>query len=176
MQTWDELARMAGAALIVLVALVALRLITGRRELAQMSSFDLVLLAAFGVIVGVLLVFETPALGEGVLALAILLLALQLNARNPVRTPIRKWQANFEPTLLLYQGCMLPSGIEKGRTTEEEVSAAVQLTGYQDPEHVEAIVLEPDGAMSVIGPRGASVLGSPRVAHLADVKRWRRET
>lgn len=170
MQDWDYLIRMAIAGLVLIVALIALRLITGRRELANMTAFDLVLLAAIGVILGSVLLLRTPALGEGLLALAILVLALQQNARSPTREPIKRWEASFEPTLLLYQGRILPSGTERGRTTEEEVSAAVQLTGYRDTGEVEVIVLEPDGSMSVIGPRGAATLGSPKVISLNDVK------
>lgn len=170
-QDWDDFLQVAVAGLVMVVALIALRLITGQRELAQMTPFDLVALAAIGVILGAVLLLKTPALGEGLLALAILVLALQQNARSLHREPIKRWPAGTEPSLLVYKGRLLPSGLERGRSTEDEVFAAAQLSGYRDLHEVEAIVLEPDGSMSVIGRHGSATFGSPMLTSLSDGKK-----
>lgn len=171
MQDLQDAVVMFGGTFVAVVALIALRLILGRRELARMTSFDLVLLAAFGVVLGAVLVFKTPGMGEGVLALAVLALALQLNAQRPFPWPRPEGRAEQEPVLLFYNGRCLASGLARAQTTEEAIGILAQKSGYEELEDVYAVILETDGAMTVIGSRGTAVLAPPRVAHLIARKR-----
>jgi uncharacterized membrane protein YcaP (DUF421 family) len=56
-----------------------------------------------------------------------------------------------EPSLLLFRGQFLQGALRRTRLTEEEVRAAVRLQGLPAIEEVEAVVLETDGSLSVIG-------------------------
>jgi len=56
-----------------------------------------------------------------------------------------------EPSLPLFRGQFLQGALRRTRLTEEEVRAAVRSQGLPAIEDVEAIVLETDGSLSVIG-------------------------
>ena len=56
-----------------------------------------------------------------------------------------------EPTLLLRRGEFLPAALRAQRITRDDVLAAIRADGSGDLSQIEAVVLETDGSISVIG-------------------------
>ncbi|WP_375263816.1 YetF domain-containing protein [Palleronia sp.] len=55
------------------------------------------------------------------------------------------------PTLLFYRGDFERAEMRRERVTEDEITGAVRQSGFGSFQDVEAIILEADGNLAVIG-------------------------
>ncbi|MDG6110348.1 DUF421 domain-containing protein [Dactylosporangium aurantiacum] len=130
--------------------LVALVRGSGKRTLAKMNAFDLVVTVALGSTLATIVLSRDVSLAEGTAAL-VMLVGLQLVATwlavrfRPVRRLLKS-----EPTVLLRDGEMLHQVMRAQRVTEGEVAQAIRAQGIGDLAAVAAVVLETDGSFSVI--------------------------
>ena len=151
--SWSDLLRVAVTGTAAYVVLVLFVRISGKRTLAKMNAFDLVVTVALGSTLATILLSKDVALVEGLTALA-LLITLQFAV---AWTSIR-WQAFEEavkstPSTLLRDGVLLRDEMRRQRVSEEEVCAALRSTGLEDPNEAAAVVLESDGSFSIIPRR-----------------------
>lgn len=149
-------------------ALIALVRVAGKRTLAKMNAFDLIVTVALGSTLATILLSEDVALAEGVAAFG-LLIGLQFAITwLSVRTRVVPALVKSEPTLLVFRGAQLDEAIRAQRVSEEEVLQAVRNDGFASVSDVHAVVLETDGSFSVI--RRASTTGD---SALRNVSGWR---
>jgi uncharacterized membrane protein YcaP (DUF421 family) len=148
---WMDLVRVVAVGVPIYFVLVALLRVTGKRALAKMSAFDLVVTVALGSVLATTFLSDQVKLVEGLLALALLLGLQYLVAWAGLKWPKFRSLVVERPRLLLYQGRMLPDALRKERIAHEEVLAAVRSSGHMSLADVEAVVLETDGGFSVMG-------------------------
>ncbi|MFI7496039.1 YetF domain-containing protein [Kocuria sp. M4R2S49] len=60
-----------------------------------------------------------------------------------------------EPTLLLHRGEVLHDALRRERLTEKELDGVARKHGLGSLQEAEAVVLEADGTLSVVGPDSA---------------------
>jgi uncharacterized membrane protein YcaP (DUF421 family) len=84
--------------------LVAVLRISGKRTLAKMNAFDLVVTVALGSTLATILLSKDVALAEGVLALAVLVLLQFVVAWSAVRSRLVRRLAKSSPQIVLSQG------------------------------------------------------------------------
>lgn len=131
-------------------ALIALLRISGKRTLSQLNAFDFVVTVALGSTLATILLSSDVALVEGVTALA-LLIALQFavtwtSARSSwIREGVRS-----SPTMIAYQGELLPDALKRQRVTAQEVQQVLRQNGVTSLDSVGAVVLETDGSFAVL--------------------------
>lgn len=160
---WFALLRTGVVGVLAYLALVSFLRISGKRTLAKMNAFDLVVTVSLGSTLATILLSADVALAQGGLALA-LLIALQFAITwSSVRWDWFRRLITGEPSLLLFRGEFLGAALRRTRLTEDEVRAAVRAQGLRAVEDVEAVVLETDGSLSVIhrgsGGRRSSLSG-----------------
>lgn len=153
--------------------LICILRLSGKRTLAKMNAFDLVVTVALGSTLATILLSREVSLSEGVVALAVLvglqLVATWLAARSRLLEDLIK----SSPSMLLRDGQLLDAALRRQRVTENEVYQAVRSQGIGDLGDVAAVVLETDGSFSVIprqqaGSRSALANVAPgRVAERA---------
>lgn len=149
--TWFGLLRILVVGSLAYVALVGLLRITGKRTLAKMNAFDLVVTVALGSTLATVLLSKDVALVEGILAFA-LLAGLQFAvAWISVRSKRFRELIKSEPRLLVSKGEILEGAMRDERLAKDEILSAVRSSGYAGLEEIEAVVLETDGSFSVIG-------------------------
>lgn len=157
-----ELARVVVVGLAGYLFLVASVRLAGKRSLAKMNAFDLVVTVALGSAMATILLSAQVALAEGAAAVA-LLVGLQFTVTwLSVRSRSIRRLVKSQPTLLLCDGRMLHDRMRRQRVTDSEVRQALRAHGYGDLEQVAAVVLETDGSFSVV-PR--SQLGAATALH-----------
>lgn len=167
--TWGTLLRTAIVGVLAYAGLVLLLRVSGRRTLSKMNAFDLVVTVALGSTLATILLNQDVALAEGLLAFA-LLIGMQFAVTwSSVRAHWVKTVVTGEPALLYYRGAFLSDALRRARVTEDEVRAAVRSQGLASLDQVAAVVLETDGAFSVVH-RGAdanesSLEGVPAPGH-----------
>ena len=140
--------------LVYLVVLVGLRL-SGKREIGQMTVFDLVVLLLISNAVQNAMVGPDTSLSGGILAAAVLLMLNALIARLRLRSPLLRRWVEGTPTLLVLHGEVIPQHMRREGIDAESLLAALREHGVAEINDVEMAVLEIDGSISVV-PVGAS--------------------
>ncbi|MEU8230450.1 YetF domain-containing protein [Actinoplanes sp. NPDC048967] len=145
-----DLGRIGLIGVLTYVLLIAVLRVSGKRTLAKMNAFDLVVTVALGSTLATILLSTDVSFTEGAAAL-ILLIALQFAATwlsvrwSPLREALKS-----APTLLLRDGELLIDAMRRQRVTDNEIFQAVRSQGIGDLATVAAVVLETDGTFSVI--------------------------
>ncbi|WP_110241171.1 DUF421 domain-containing protein [Nocardioides gilvus] len=149
--TWADLGRILAVGSAAYVTLVVVLRFSGKRTLAKLNAFDLVVTVALGSTLATILLNRQIAWADGATALA-LLAALQLVvAFTGSRVPRLRTAVTAQPTWLLRDGVVDRSALRQQRLTMSELRQAVRSSGRGSLEDVAAVVLESDGTLSVIG-------------------------
>lgn len=154
--TWFGLLRVLVVGTLAYAALVLLLRVSGKRTLAKLNAFDLIVTVALGSTLATVLLSESVALIEGLAAFALLAGLQYLVAWLSVRSPRFGDLVKSEPTLLLHRGRLLDGARRAQRVTRAEVLAALRGSGAAEAAQVAAVVLETDGSLSVIQDAGRS--------------------
>jgi uncharacterized membrane protein YcaP (DUF421 family) len=147
---WYDLLRILVVGTCAYAGLVLLLRTTGKRTLAKMNAFDLIVTVALGSTLASALLSSEVSLSEGLLAFALLCGLQYVVAFASVRSARFRRLVKAEPALLFFRGEFLVGTLRLERVTEDEVIAAVRGQGIADLESVEAVVLETDGSFSVV--------------------------
>jgi uncharacterized membrane protein YcaP (DUF421 family) len=150
------------------VALVAVLRVSGKRTLAKMNAFDLVVTVSLGSTLATIALSSDVALVEGIAAFVVLCSAQFVVARSAVRWRKAESAVKSRPVLLVEDGEMLVEAVAAERLTESEVLQAIRSSGSGGLAQVAAVVLETDGSLSVITTSAAGDRGA-----LRDVERRR---
>ena len=152
---WDELLRVLVVGSLAYIGLVAFLRVSGKRTLAKMNAFDLVVTVALGSTLATILLSSDVSLSEGLFAFVLLCSLQYVVAWLSVRSPRFREIIKSEPALLLRNGEYLRVAMRSERVTEDEIRAAVRASGHADPSQVAAVVLETDGSFSVVSDPAA---------------------
>ena len=134
---------------IYLVTLIGLRL-AGKREMGQMTVFDLVVLLLIANAVQNAMVGPDTSLTGGVLAAVVLLALNAVVARLRLRWPRLRRVIEGSPTLLVLHGEVLADHLRREGLAQETLEAALREHGVSEVRDVEMAVLEIDGSISVV--------------------------
>lgn len=137
------------SAAVYLLILFGLRL-TGKREVGQMTLFDLVLLLLIANAVQNAMVGPDTSLTGGLLAAGVLLLLNTLVARLRLRWPRLRQAIEGSPTLLVLHGQVIAEHLRREGVDWETLQAAAREHGVADLSRVEMAVLEIDGSISIV--------------------------
>jgi uncharacterized membrane protein YcaP (DUF421 family) len=147
---WGGVMRTLIAGTIAYAALVLFLRVSGKRTLAKMNAFDLVVTVALGSSLSSVIVSRNVPVVDGLVALA-LLIALQFAvAWTSVRIGSFEKAVKSAPSLLLFRGSLRQDELRRQRVSPEEIQAAVRGAGLADLSDAGAVVLETDGSFSVI--------------------------
>jgi len=148
-QNWQGIVRTVIVGLLAYATLVAFLRISGKRTLAKLNAFDLVVTVALGSTLSAILLQESVALAEGATALALLILAQFAVTYLSVRSPAFAGAVRSEPALLARDGAFCEAAMRRERITKPEALSAVRSSGGRGIENVESLILESDGSISV---------------------------
>lgn len=144
--------------IVYLVILVGLRL-SGKREIGQMTVFDLVVLLLISNVVQNAMVGPDTSLSGGILAAVVLLLVNGAVASLRLRWPRLRVLVEGTPTLLVVHGEMIQDHMRREGIDKESLLAAVREHGVIELDEVEMAVLEIDGTISVVPVGGVTSRG-----------------
>ena len=149
---WDIVLRTAA---IYLVILIGLRL-ADKREIGQMTVFDLVVLLLIANAVQNAMVGPDTSLAGGILAAVVLLALNAVVARLRLRWPRLRRIVEGSPTLLVLRGEVIADHMRREGLDQETLEAALREHGVADLSDVEMAVLEIDGSISVVPTGGTT--------------------
>ena len=146
---WEKILR---SVVIYLFILLAFRF-TGKRQVGQLTPFDLVLLLIISNVVQNAVIGNDNSLGGGMIG-AVTILALNwMVVEISYRFKPARRLLEGEPVLLIHNGIILQKNLSHERITLEDLQAALRRNGVADFHQVRVAVLEENGQISVI-PKG----------------------
>ena len=134
---------------VYLAVLVALR-IAGKREMGQMTVFDLVVLLLLANAVQNAMVGPDTSLTGGIIAAAVLVAMNALLAKLRLHSPRLRRLVEGSPTLLVLHGEIIQKHLQHEGIDQESLEAALREHGVSKVSDVEMAVLEIDGSVSVV--------------------------
>ena len=146
---------------VYLVVLILLRT-AGKRELGQMTPFDLVVILVIANAVQNAMTGGDNSLSGGILAAATLTFVNIAVGRWGAQVPVFRRLVASEPRLLLQDGTPIKENLEKERVDIEELEMAARQHGIPSLDEVAAAVLEEDGSISIIPKKGNTIGRSRR--------------
>lgn len=137
------------ATIIYVVVLIGIRL-TGKREVGQMTPFDLVLLLLIANAVQNAMTGPDTSVSGGLVAAATLLAANTVVTRLVWRYKEARDLIEGTPTLLIREGKVLRENLRKEKLTVEDLKQSLREHGIGDLADVSLAMLEVDGSISVL--------------------------
>ena len=145
--------KMLRSGVVYLFLLLAFRF-TGKRQVGQLTPFDLVVLLIISNVVQNAVIGNDNSLGGGLIG-AVTILALNYGVTEVAyRSKRARRLIEATPTLLIHNGRILQENMRRERITLDELLAALRRNGLVEPAQVHVAVLEENGGISVI-PRTA---------------------
>jgi uncharacterized membrane protein YcaP (DUF421 family) len=147
---------------IVYMAVLVLLRLAGKRELGQMTPFDLVVILVIANAVQNAMTGGDNSLIGGLIAATTLTVVNIAVGRWGSRVPGFRRLVASEPTLLLRDGKPLQAALDRERIDVEELEMAARQHGIADLKDVTAAVLEEDGSISIIPREGTKIRRTAR--------------
>jgi uncharacterized membrane protein YcaP (DUF421 family) len=141
---------------------VAIKLF-GKKELSQLSVVDLVFILLISNAVQNAMVGSNTSLAGGIVAASTLFIINYVLKKLILRFKPIERLIEGEPIMLIYEGEIQQSNVEKAGFTIQELNAAVREHGVDTIENVNLAMLEVDGNISVLSENYQSKTRKRRV-------------
>jgi uncharacterized membrane protein YcaP (DUF421 family) len=140
-------------ALVVYAFLVLILRLGGRRELAQMNGFDLVVLLTLSNTVQNAIIGNDNSLVGGLVGASTLVLVNAAVVRFLYTYPALDRRIEGEPVILVRDGQVFEDKLRRELITEDELLAAVHRQGVPSIAECALVVLETSGTITVLARR-----------------------
>ena len=147
---------------VYLFLLVVLRL-AGKREMGQLSVFELVLVLVIANAVQNAMVGANVTIWGGMVAVLALIVTDRLLRLVADRSPRLLRAIEGEPALLVHDGQKIPEAMRREGVDDEELARALREHGFLDMNEIRQAILEVDGTISVIPTSGEESRTTSRV-------------
>jgi uncharacterized membrane protein YcaP (DUF421 family) len=144
--------------------ILAIRLF-GKKELSQLSVFDLVFILLISNAVQNAMVLGNETLLGGIVAALSLFVVNFILKKLQLRFPKFGKLVQGDAIMLVYQGEVIPSHLRMAGISEEEVMQAIREHGVSSIAEVDFAVLEVDGNISVVSNDFSKRSSRRRKAH-----------
>ena len=141
---------------LVYLFLVGFLRLFGKRELAQLNPFDLVVLLSLSNTVQNAMIGDDNSLSGGIIGAFSLLTINWLLTRVLFRAPKLNTLFELPPTVLIRNGVVDWEATKKEALTEIELRSVLHKQGFDDFDQVEKCVLEPNGNFYLEGIKAKS--------------------
>jgi uncharacterized membrane protein YcaP (DUF421 family) len=135
--------------------IIGLRL-AGKRELAQLNPFDLVVLLTLSNTVQNAIIGEDNSVAGGLLGAATLLLVNYLVIRFLFTHERIDRVVEGDPDVLIDHGRIQEDHLKKELLTRQELETAAHRQGFSSLQEIDRAVIEPGGGISFIGKKPTS--------------------
>jgi uncharacterized membrane protein YcaP (DUF421 family) len=138
---------------IVYLVLIVLLRIFGKRELAQLNPFDLVVLLSLSNTVQNAIIGDDNSVSGGLIGAAALLTINWIVVRLLYGSPKMNQALGGTERVLVLNGVVDEHALKREVLTEEELLAVVHRQGFENLSEIARCVLEPNGTFYIEGRR-----------------------
>jgi uncharacterized membrane protein YcaP (DUF421 family) len=148
--SWSDLVRVVLVGSAAYASLVLVLRVSGKRTLAKLNAFDLVVTVALGSTLATILLSADVAWTEGLTAFVVLVLLQLLVSWVTAHGGPGRSVVTARPTTVLRDGVVDEAALTAQRLTVDELRQAVRSSGVGGLDKVARVVLEADGTLSVV--------------------------
>lgn len=141
---------------IVYLCLIVFLRVFGKRELAQLNPFDLVVLLSLSNTVQNAMIGDDNSVSGGIIGAFALLAINWLLTWLLFRAPKIDHALEGSPATLIQGGMVDDAALKRECLTPEELISVLNKNGFNNPAEVEICVLEPNGTFYVKGKQPSS--------------------
>ena len=158
---------------VVYFALVVLLRVFGKRELAQLNPFDLVVLLSLSNTVQNAIIGDDTTLSGGLIGAVSLLAINYVVVRFMFKHRRLDQLVEGTPTTLVENGQICRDGLARELLTESELQTVAHRQGFSKLEDIESCVLEPGGTFAIVGraPSGDETRHNELLARIEQLSR-----
>lgn len=146
---WTYLAEVAFRTVFMFIVLLTALTVSGKREVRQLSVYELVLLIGLGSAAGDPMFYHDVPLASAVVVFAVMMgcykLTTYISDRNK---PIRDVLEGI-PVYVIENGCILSKNFDREDLGLEELFSDLRVAGIEQLGQVRTAILEPNGQLSV---------------------------
>ena len=159
--------------LLVYIALLVLFRLFGKRELAQLNPFDLIVLLTISNTVQNAIIGNDNSVAGGLIGALTLLVANWFVVRFMYRHERIDRLIEGDETVLVDDGQPLKDQLDKELITIAELEAAAHRQGFESLSEVQRAILEPGGTLAFVGrkPSPDAVRQNELLMELREIKR-----
>ena len=147
---WMEIGRIFLLGIMAYIFLIILLRVAGKRSLAQLNAFDLVITVSIGSVLATIMLDNKISIFDGIAALFVLIALQWIFSFSSKKSNTFDDVVTSDPALLFYNGNFFDKTMEKERIRKDEIIQAVRLESNLSMEEVRAVVLEPNGELSIL--------------------------
>jgi uncharacterized membrane protein YcaP (DUF421 family) len=155
--TWIDFADKAIRTVAVYGTLLLLLRLGGKRQLAQLSTFDFVVILLLSNVVQNAIIGNDNTLVGGLVGAAILIAINFVVVFFAFLNPRLERDLRGRETPLVEHGEPLPDELRRELISPSELEAALRRQGYRGLDAVEEVVLEPEGTLAVTEKEHATI-------------------
>jgi uncharacterized membrane protein YcaP (DUF421 family) len=148
--SWAGVGRVLLVGTLAYVLLIFVLRLTGKRTLSKMNAFDFIVTVALGSALATTILSKSVPLAEGMLGLILLVVLQYAVTWLSVRSERFQNLVKAQPQLLVHRGAWMHDAMRRERVTKEEVLAALRNQGIPAVSEMTTVVLETDGALSIL--------------------------
>ncbi|MGF1523267.1 MAG: DUF421 domain-containing protein [Leptolyngbyaceae cyanobacterium] len=147
---WEGIIKIAIAAPVMYVAVVASIRIFGKRSTSQMNNFDWIVTVAIGSLTASGIILDSVTIIEALFAVVFLLAAQYLLTKKVIDSSRLTKLVKAKPALLVHDGKLIHDAMRRERITKPEIMATLREHGLISIEDAQWVILETDATFSVI--------------------------
>jgi len=126
----------------------------GKRELGELTAFELVLLFVIGDLVQQSITQNDTSITAAVLAISTISLLILAQSWVVFRFPRARPTIEGSPVIVVHNGRILHDALRRERMDPDDVMESARKQGIDDLAELRVVVLEPDGKLSFIKQDG----------------------
>ena len=147
--TWQEALAVVVSAIIIYVVFLLFVRLFGARVLAQISTFDALIVIMLGAVAGRAILMDVPWLPAGILAL-FTLFTLEVVFGELRSRALGNRILNQSPIAVVVKGEIVDAALVTVHLSRDELASSLRLAGVRRLDEVELAVFEPHGRLSVL--------------------------
>lgn len=144
---WELVVRCA----VVYFSLLFLLRVSGKRQLGQLSPFDLMLLLLISEAVQNAIIASDDSLLGGLIAAVTLITVNYLVALLTFKNKRMEKLMEGRPQVLIHEGKVFEEVLQNSRLTRKELDSSLRHQGYFDIKEIKLAILETNGTVSIQG-------------------------
>ncbi|MCL4524041.1 MAG: DUF421 domain-containing protein [Acidobacteria bacterium] len=138
-------------ALVVYVFLLAVFRLIGKRQVGQMTPFDLIVLLIISNVLQNAMIGPDNSVIGGLIGATTILAANWMVSRMAYSSHRTERIIEGVPTLLVHHGRVIEANLRRENFSHEDLLSSLRSQGFFDITEVRAAILEPSGRLSVMG-------------------------
>ena len=148
--SFSGIGRVLATGVVIYAVLIGVLRVAGKRSLAKLNAFDLVVTVSLGSVLATVVVSDDVSWLEAAAAIAVLVSSQVVVAWGSSRWVWLRRAVRADPVVLVRDGRRLDETMRQHRVTRSDVDQSVRAAGYGGLDQIAAVVLETDGSFSVI--------------------------